>query len=186
MIKEMFLLSGSNFFGDALIRLDQMGLFAYILPMILIFALVFGILTKLKIFEENKSINAVIAISVALMSIQFDIVNVFFSQLFPRMGVGLGVMLVLIILLGLFLPNDKWITYVIFAVSAIIFVIVLVKTSGSVGWSSGYWWSSNWEYIAVAIFILALFALALSSGSDKKNSNDDPYSIFTKALLKAR
>jgi hypothetical protein len=183
MVKGMFLLSGANFFGEALQRLSEMGLFSYILPILLIFALVFGILTKLKIFEENKSVNAIIAISIALMSIQFDIVNVFFSELFPRMGVGLAIILSLIILLGLFIPDKGWVTYTIFGVAGVIFVIVLVKTSSAVGWSSGYWWSSNWEYIAVAIFILVLFALALSSGGQKK-SEEDPITLFRKSLFK--
>lgn len=184
MIKEMFLLSGPNFFGEALQRLSEMGLFTYILPILLIFALVFGILTKLKLFEENKSINAIIAISVALMSIQFNFVSVFFSELFPRMGVGLSIILALIILLGLFIPDKGWVTYTIFGVSGIIFLIVLIKTSSAVGWSSGYWWSSNWEYITVAIFILVLFALALTSGDKASSSKPDtPQTLFRKALF---
>ncbi|MDD2478172.1 MAG: hypothetical protein PHW45_04330 [Candidatus ainarchaeum sp.] len=182
MIKGIFLLSGSNFFGEALQRLSEMGLFAYILPIMLIFALVFGILTKLKIFEENKSVNAIIAISVALMSIQFDFVNVFFSELFPRMGVGLAIILALIILLGLFIPNKSWATYTILGVSGVIFIIVLVKTSSALGWSSGYWWYYNWEYVAVAIFILILFGLALSSGGSK-TPEKDPMTLFRKSLF---
>jgi hypothetical protein len=185
MIKEMFLFSGGVSFGDALYRLEAMGLFTYILPIMLIFALVFGILTKLNIFKDNKPVNAIIAISVALMSIQFNIVNRFFSELFPRMGVGLGILLVLMILLGLFLPDEKWVVYSVFAVSAIIFVIVLVKTSDQVGWSSGYWWSSNWPYIVVALVVLAMFALVIFGGSDSNKSSSNPLSIFAKSIKDA-
>lgn len=173
MIEAMFLLSGTNFFGDALFRLDQIGLFTYILPLMLVFALVYGIMTKLKIFENNNAINGVIAISVALMSLQFNIVNVFFAQLFPKVGVGLAIILALLLMLGLFIPKEKWAVYVIMGVSAVIFVIVLVNTAADVGWSSGYWWYDNWEYVAGAIFILILFGLVFASGKPEKDTVPD-------------
>ena len=182
MIEAMFLLAGPNFFGDALYKLDQMGLFAYILPLMLIFALVYGIMTKLKVFEHNPAVNGIIAISVALMSLQFNIVNVFFAQLFPNVGVGLAIILALLLLLGLFIPKEKWAVYVIMGVSAVIFVIVLINTASEVGWSSGYWWYDNWEYVAGAIFILILFGLVLASGRESKDTVPD--TALFKALFK--
>ncbi len=181
MIEAMFLLSGTNFFGDALYKLDQMGLFTYILPLMLVFALVYGILTKLKIFEHNQPVNGVIAISVALMSLQFNIVNVFFANLFPKLGVGLAIILALILLLGLFIPKEKWAVYVIMGVSAVIFIIVLVNTAADVGWSSGYWWYDNWEYVAGALFILILFGLVLASG--RETNHEIPDTAFFKTLF---
>jgi len=148
MAEGILLLSGTNFFGDALFTLEQAGLFSYILPLLLIFALVYGILSKLKVFEDNKSINGIIAISVALMSLQFNVVNVFFAQLFPKLGVGLAIILALLLVVGLFIPKEKWAVYVIMGVSAVVFVIVLVNTAADVGWSSGYWWYENWEFVA--------------------------------------
>ena len=164
MIEAMFLLAGPNFFGDALYKLDQMGLFAYILPLMLIFALVYGIMTKLKVFEHNPAVNGIIA------------------QLFPNVGVGLAIILALLLLLGLFIPKEKWAVYVIMGVSAVIFVIVLINTASEVGWSSGYWWYDNWEYVAGAIFILILFGLVLASGRESKDTVPD--TALFKALFK--
>lgn len=185
MINEVFFLNGPNFFGDALFRLSNMGLFDYILPMILIFALVYGILLKTKAFQENKSVNAIIAIAVSLMALQFNMVSEFFSEIFPRAAIGLSVILVLIILLGIFLPEEKWVMYVLLGVTGVIFLIVLLNTSQNLGWSSGYWWSSNWEYVAVAIFILVLFGLVVSGGSGESGPSDPKKnaSLFFKSLF---
>jgi len=105
--------SGGGFgggFGNLLNQWEQIGVFSFMLPFLLIFAIIYGILSKMKLFgdENNKSINAIIALSVSLMSLQFGIVSVFFAEILPRFGVALGGVLVLLILIGLFgNPNNK-------------------------------------------------------------------------------
>ena len=59
----------------------------------LIFALVFGILIKTQIFKDNKAVNGIIALAVAFMALQFDFVPTFFAQIFPRLGIGLAIIL---------------------------------------------------------------------------------------------
>jgi hypothetical protein len=96
---NIFLASYSYFEGGAignmLYQWEQAGFFSYVLPFLLIFALIFGILSRLRIFtrkeegKPNNAINAILAFVVALMSLQFDFVPQFFSEVFPRLGVGL-------------------------------------------------------------------------------------------------
>ena len=69
--------------GDFLSVWEQAGFFSYLLPFLLIFALVFGILTQIQLFRENKAINAIIALVVGLISLQFPMVPQFFSEIFP-------------------------------------------------------------------------------------------------------
>src|SRR3989344_2867821 len=104
-----FLASGSFFgggFGEILAKWQEIGVFSYILPLLLIFALIFGILTKMSLLGDNKAVNAIIALAVGLMSLQFDFVPRFFSEIFPRLGIGLAILLVLLILTGLFWSNE--------------------------------------------------------------------------------
>jgi hypothetical protein len=95
---------------DVLNNWDMYGVFSYVLPFLIIFAVVFGILQKSKIFGDRdvKGINAVLAIAIGLTSLQFDFVSTFFAVIFPRFGVGIAVLLVALILLGLFITDvDK-------------------------------------------------------------------------------
>lgn len=152
--------------GDLLSAWQQAGFFSYLLPFLLIFALVFGILNQIQLFKENKAINAIIALVVGLMSLQFPLVPRFFSEIFPRLGIGLAVILVILIFVGMFIDPEKGgIFYVLMGVGAVIVVVVLVQTAGALGWSSGQWWADNWPMIAGAVFILAIIAIIVGAAS---------------------
>ena len=68
---------------------ENLGVFDFMLPFLLIFALIFGILSKLDLFgDKSKQVNAIVAFSVGLMAMRFDIVPLFFSDIFPRLGIA--------------------------------------------------------------------------------------------------
>lgn len=93
------------------------GVFSYLFPFLIIFAIVFAILQKTRLFgdpsgEQGKKtnvngINAIIAVSVAFISLLNDYVATFFSSIFPKFGIALSIFLVLLILIGFFYPADK-------------------------------------------------------------------------------
>lgn len=159
-------------FSEVLAYMEQAGFFAYVLPFLLIFSLVFGILTRTQIFKNNKAINAVISFVIGLLALQFDFVPLFFSEIFPRLGVGLAVILALLILAGLFFdPKSKFINYGLLAVGLIVFVIVLVKTFGWLGWGNISLWYYNWPAIISAIIVIGILALIIKSVGEKKPIN---------------
>ena len=161
--------------GDMLNVWQEAGFFEYLLPFLLIFALVFGILRQIKLFEHDKAINAIIALVVGIMALQFEMVPQFFSEIFPRLGVGLAIILVILILGGLFFPREeKGFAYTLLGVGVVIAIVVLVQTAGAVGWSSGYWWQDNWKLVAGVIFILA--AIAIIVGGSKATT--EPFKGF--------
>lgn len=145
---------------------QQAGFFSIILPFLLVFALTFGILTRVKIFKENKAVNAIIAAVVALMALQVPMVPEFFSQLFPRMGIALAIILVLMIVAGFFAdPDNPVVNYVLLGIGVIIVIVVLLQTAGGLGLQSGEWWGVNWPVIAGAIFILILVIIIVGGTS---------------------
>lgn len=127
-------------FTDMLNNWESYGVFSYVLPFLIIFAVVFGILQKSKIFgpsNEVKGINAVLAAAIGFTSLQFDFVSTFFGTIFPRFGVGLSILLVAIIFLGLFVNDEdkkaKWHKGLL-AVGWIIGILVI------------YWSLSEWNF----------------------------------------
>ena len=161
--------SGGNF-GNILSNLEQLGFFDYVLPFLIIFALVFGILSRIKLFGDNKSISAVIALSVGLMALQFGLVSSFFAELFPRFGIGLSIILVLLILTGLFTdPDEDWSRYALLGVGLIIAVVILIQSSGITGFYSGFWWQNNWPGI-LTMLILGVLVIAVIAGSKSSSS----------------
>lgn len=156
--------------GNLLAYWEQLGIFSHGLPFLLIFALVFGILTRSKIFKENKGLNGVISLVVSLLALQFNFVPLFFSEIFPRLGVGLAVILVALILLGLFLPsqnNNKYVGWFMFIGAFVIFIVVLAQTFS---WTAGSWWWNlrfNWYGIVGVAVVLILLAIVWNSVGER-------------------
>ena len=96
---------------DFLGNLAQLGFFDIILPWTLFFAIVYGLLGKLKLFGDNSDkINLVIAIVIAFFGVNYTTVGVnvgnFLTNLFGVGGLGLSVVLLIAILVPL-LGGDK-------------------------------------------------------------------------------
>lgn len=174
MINSLLLASYGAFdgtsIGTVLMQWEQMGFFSYLLPFLLLFALMFGILSQINFFDKNKTINGLIALVVSFMAMQVPMVSEFFAQVFPRMGVGLGVILVTVILLGMLLPKEKWVTPTLFFVGVIIYVTVLVQTSDSLGWGVGQMFSDNLSIIVIGIIVIGFFAAVVSGGKSNGRS----------------
>jgi len=159
--------------GNLLAYWEQAGVFSYVLPFLLIFAIVFGVLSRIQIFGDNKGLNTVVSLVIGLLALQFDLVPVFFSEIFPRVGVALSVILALAILIGIFAGNrdEKIFNYLLLAVGIISFIVVLVKTAGYLGWYSGYWWSAHWpEVLAVLGFFAVLGAVVMGVSGRRPKS----------------
>lgn len=169
MVGGLFLQSFGFFDGSSIGNLlnywEQAGFFSYVLPFLLIFSMIFGILTQIRLFKDNKSINAIIALSVGLMALQFPFVSRFFSEIFPRLAVGLIVLLILIILTGLFAnPDDKWMMYLMWVVGVITVIIILVQTAGASGFLSFFpWLSFNWPMVLGVIAFFVMLAVVVAS-----------------------
>jgi hypothetical protein len=171
-------------FGNVLGSLQQAGFFSYILPFLLIFALVFGIMSRMNLFKENRAVTAIIALAVGLMSLQFDTVPRFFSTIFPNFGIAISIILVLLIVIGLFVdPKKPWLMYVLLAISAIIVIVVLVNTSTQLGIPAGEWFAQNWTTVLTVLIIggviIGFIATAINSGKNRTDKgNPENYRAF--------
>jgi hypothetical protein len=164
----------SGGFQGVLNSLESAGFFSYALPFLLIFALVFGVLTRMQLFKENKAITAIIALAVGLMSLQFNLVPQFFAKIFPSFSIGLIIILVILILIGLFTdPNKPWIMYTLLAIAAIIAVVVVVSSSGL---DLGAWIQNNLGDAAgtIIVLVLVVIGLAAAMGLGKKRGPGVP------------
>jgi len=155
---------------DVLYTWEQIGIFSYVVPFLLVFAIVFGILSSTRMFGENKGVNAVISMSVGLLALQFDLVPSFFSLIFPYAAIGLSVLLVALILMGLFVTgNEKSWFIAFFIIGALIALIVVLSALSSYQWWGGWWWERYKTLIITLLFIGGGIALVLAA-SKKKDS----------------
>ena len=158
---------------------QQMGVFDYVLPFLLIFAFVYGVLTATKIFSGNQSVNVIMALAIGMLSLRFDYVPRFFSQVFPQFGVGIAVFLVLTILAALFIPKRyfKGWSIAFTVVGVLIGLVVIYNAFGNLGWiSGGYWWD---EYGSVILLVIGIIGVIVALILPKSGDYDGTDMEFT-------
>ena len=113
----------------------------------------------------NTVISAIIALAVALMALQFPYVSMFFAELFPALGIGLAIILVILIVSGLFIdPDNKGWMVGLMVVSIIVVIGVLLSASRSAGFIFGTWWRYNWPTIVgIGVFLVLIIAIIAAS-----------------------
>lgn len=166
MFDLIFAVMGNFNFADMLNQLDQLGFFKYILPFLLIFALVYAISTKLDIFKENKGAAILIAAAIGLLALQLNYVPEFFQQVFPNFGIGLSILLIALLLAGAFIPDENGkktvFGWIFFTLGAIIFVILTVITLSSSSFTFGnLWWDQYGAMVIVAIVVITAMILVM-------------------------
>lgn len=167
-------------------QLEGAGIFNFLLPFLLVFALVYGILTATNMIGHNKGVSVVIALVVGLMSIRLGFMQAFFAEMFPRLGIGLSILLALMILVGLFIPNDErryWM-WGFGAIGAVILIIIMVQSFdvlGLIGMGGGYW-SDYVGYIIGAVLLIGVIIAVATSGSkrEEKEKKDAEFKIWRK------
>lgn len=95
-------------FSDVLNTWAEMDVFTYVLPFLLIFAVIYGILSKSNMFgAEAKGVNVIIALALGLLSLVGGYVPEFFQRIAPNLAIGISILLAAIVLLGLFMDGTQ-------------------------------------------------------------------------------
>lgn len=163
---EVILASLGNYdFSNLLSQLDQLGFFRYVLPFVLIFALVYAISTKIEIFKENRGAAILIAAALGLLVLQLNFVPDFFQNIFPKFGIGLSILLIALILAGAFVPADdkgknSTFGWIFFGLGAVIFIITTILAFS--GWNYyNNWWDQYGALVIVAIVVIVAMILVM-------------------------
>lgn len=155
-------------------ELEAMGFYDIILPFLLIFAIVFGILQKITLFKD-RNVNLIISIVIGLLVItQFEIVarmNLFL----PKMAFYIVIVIMFLFLIGMFSKDDykglagAWLFLAIIAS----FFAIYWALSPSLGFSYyeivPYWMQDiKWSGLIALILIIVVIAIVYKGGPNSK------------------
>ena len=103
---------------------------------------------------------------VGLLALQFNYVPDFFREVFPRLGVGISVLLVLLILVGLFISKEdqRYWYYGLGTIGFIIAIVVISKSFEQYGWFSSAGSGDYVGWIVGAVLLIGLI-IAVANGS---------------------
>ncbi len=151
------------------------GIFDIALPFLLIFAIVFGILTATNIFSGNKGVNVIVAVVIGLMSLRLGMVQAFFTEVFPRFGIAIAILLVIGILAAAFIPDEqrKYWSIGLAAAGALFGAIAVFNAFDAVDWFWTDWFFG--ENLSTTIIVLAIVGLiiAVSISNSPKSTDKD-------------
>ncbi len=152
--------------------LESWGLTDVMLPFLLIFVVIFALMAKTRIFgEDKKKYNLVVALVIALLVViphvlnyyppEADVVEIM-NRALPQVSVIAVAVIMLLILIGLFGGEAKWMGSSLSGWIAIVsFIIILIVFGGAAGWWGDWSWFYNFfgvETVAVIVMIL-VFAI---------------------------
>ncbi len=145
---------------DLYAQWESSGVFDFLLPALLIFAVIFGILTATGVLGANRGVNFVIAAASALMAMRLQIVSNFFALIFPGLGIGIAVLVVVLVLSGLFMTDANWRSWMptFFWGGIVIGLIIVVSVLNEFAWFGSIWWQQNWVSIIWIAVLLAVLA----------------------------
>lgn len=145
---------------------ESIGVFDLLLPFLLVFAVIFGVLATTGILGGHRGVNLIISLVIALLAMRLingiPLVSIFFSELFPRFAVGLSVLVVVVILAGLFIhPKALKGWFIGLGVAGILIgIIVVLITFNTFYWFDNFFWQEYWGAI-IGIVILAVVISAI-------------------------
>lgn len=162
---EIILANAGNFdFGGLLNQLDQLGFFRYILPFLLIFALVYALAARIEIFKGNKGAAILIAAAIGLLVLQLNYVPDFFQNVFPKFGIGLSILLIGLLLAGAFVPEESGkktiFGWIFFTIGAIIFIVVTILAFSDMSYQNS-WWTQYGAMVIVALVVITAMVLVM-------------------------
>jgi len=118
--------------GDFLFKGESGEIWRYVILVVFIFAILYGILEKIKMFKDKK-VNAIISAVVALLTVSFGFANDCISSLVLILVLTLVVAFVAYFFIGILPLHGKdeeeldWPKYAVGAVSFVMFIIFLIS-----------------------------------------------------------
>jgi len=161
-------------FYDLFMQLQGSGFYEFLLPFLLVFAVIFGILQKSNLFGSGqKGINAVVAIVLGLLiTSQFEVVRNLTTFL-PRMSYFIIIAMMVLIFIALFAGGEIQIHG--FAL-AVVVIAALLGTYWALGPAMGFdvpfWLTQNWMMIAVLMIVLFLIVVVIKGGEKFDNATE--------------
>ena len=151
-----------------LVQWHQAGVFSIILPMLLLFAITFGILSATHVFGGNKQVHIIISLALALIAIASPDVQVFFQTILQNTGIALAIILVVALLTAMFIPNAHkggW-AIAFYCIGGICALFVVFNSFADYGYLGSQWWDTWGSSIIMTLLVIGVI-IALSVSGPK-------------------
>lgn len=158
---------------DTMQFLRDFGFFTLVLPFLLVFILVFGILEKVKILGDKRRINIMVALTIALLGIASSFLTTFITDFFPKVTISLVILFSFLMIIKLLNPDldlDVW--YMKLIVPVLFIALIIVQFKEFIGSSVSSILQNPLFWFIVGIIILIWFLIGSGKKSESKTSKE--------------
>jgi len=155
-------------FRSIAMQWSSIGIFDILLPMLLIFTVVYAVLQRTKILTGKREIDAIVALVIGFFVMGNPEVSQFFLPLFSNAALGIVILVVFLLLVGLVMPKaeeGQWNTITLVGGIAI-FLWVMSRAADYFGGNmifSSFWWADNSGWVIPLILVIIVLAIVFSS-----------------------
>lgn len=139
----------------------NLGVFTVLLPLLLIFTIVFAILEKVNLFN-NRGVHLIIALVIGFFTISNPYVSGFFMYLFSNLALGIAILLCLLVLVGIALKDEEGAGTWLFGIAGFVLFIFVLARSGAlrilIGEELLYWLKMNIALVIIVLVIIGAIA----------------------------
>lgn len=156
-------------FGDLDLRnlvesSEEMGFFDVLLPFLLVFAVIFAVLQKIKLFGSDakaKKIDGVVSLVMAAFLVSQTRLVEILQGFLPRVSMAIVVVLMLLLVVGIFTKSTDWVSPALGVGVIIALIAVLWAIGAAAGWNVPFVEEITEQDIAVllmvGVFILVIW-----------------------------
>lgn len=155
-------------FRTVAMQWSSIGMFDMILPMLLIFIVIYSILQRTKILQGKKEIDAIAALIISFFTIGNPEVSAFFLPLFSNVALGVAILVAFLLIMGLVAgrPGKSFQSITLWGGIGIFLWIMSRAADYFAGYNmifSSTWWYSNSYWIIPLVFILIVIGVVTTT-----------------------
>ena len=164
--------------------LENIGVMDFFLPFLLVFAIIFAVLKRIKILGDRRNINGVVALILALLFVMPHIMGTYplgydpvqvMNEVLPSISLVAIAAIMLLILMGIFGADFSAAAAPIIAIISVIFVVYIFGSSLNF-WDGPsdtfYWWNSDVTFAVVVILIIGIILWFLMRDETKTEGGE--------------
>ena len=175
-------------FNNLVESFADVGGFEVVLPFLLVFAVTFSVLEKIKLFGENKRVDAIVSLILAAFLVSAtDLVQVLIGFL-PRVSMIVLVLLMMILVVGLFSGKSEWGGGMLFLGAVVAILAVLWALGAAADWDVPLIGEITEQdvgtLIVVGVFVLVIWLIVREPGEKGKGSFFDLFEGWLKGKRK--
>lgn len=149
-------------FNYVLQQWASVGLFDVILPIVLIFTVIYAVLERTKVLGGRREIDAIVSLVIGFFAVSNPIVTQLMMRIFQETTLGIIILLAFLLIIGIVVPEVKQEGFNLITLVGgfAVFFWAMSRAAEYFGegylifFSKGWWFNNAWWIVPIALFAL--------------------------------